>query len=86
MEQVESFENYLRDTILPKARTDFRLPEATSYLNGYLRMMELRAETELALGKSFNQLSFHDFILSLGLLPPKLIREAVQEEFIPSFR
>ena len=68
-------------------RYRFRAPgQATSYLNGYLRMMELRAETELALGKSFNQLAFHDFILSLGLLPPKLIREAVQEEFIPSYR
>ena len=68
-------------------RYRFRAPgQATSYLNGYLRMMELRAETELALGKSFNQLAFHDFILSLGLLPPKLIREAVQEEFIPLYR
>ena len=68
-------------------RYRFRSPgQATSYLNGYLRMMELRAETELALGTAFNQHAFHDFILSLGLLPPKLIREAVQEEFIPSRR
>jgi len=68
-------------------RYRFRAPgQATSYLNGYLRMMELRAETELALGTAFDQLAFHDFILSLGLLPPTLIREAVQEEFIPSFR
>jgi hypothetical protein len=68
-------------------RYRFRAPgQATSYLNGYLRMMELRAETELALGTSFDQLAFHDFVLSLGLLPPKLIREAVQEEFIPSYR
>jgi len=63
----------------------FRAPgQATSYLNGYLRMMELRAETELALGTSFDQLAFHDFILSLGLLPPALIREAVQKDFIPA--
>lgn len=68
-------------------RYRFRAPgQATSYLNGYLRMMELRAETELALGTAFNELAFHDFILSLGLLPPTLIREAVQEEFIPSLR
>jgi hypothetical protein len=66
-------------------RYRFRAPgQATSYLNGYLRIMELRAETELALGSSFKQFAFHDFILSLGLLPPKLIREAVQDEFIPS--
>jgi hypothetical protein len=68
-------------------RYRFRAPgQATSYLNGYLRMMELRAETELALGTSFDQLAFHDFVLSLGLLPPKLIREAVQKDFIPSYR
>ena len=68
-------------------RYRFRAPgQATSYLNGYLRMMELRAETELALGTSFDQLAFHDFILSLGLLPPALIKEAVQKDFIPSYR
>lgn len=68
-------------------RYRFRAPgQATSYLNGYLRMMELRTETELALGTGFKQIAFHDFVLSLGLLPPRLIREAVQEEFIPSFR
>ena len=68
-------------------RYRFRAPgQATSYLNGYLRMMELRAETELALGTSFDQLAFHDFVLSLGLLPPKLIREAVQKDFIPSYK
>ena len=68
-------------------RYQFRGPgQATSYLNGYLRMMELRAETELTLGPNFNQLAFHDFILALGLLPPKLIREAIQEDFIPSYR
>ncbi len=68
-------------------RYQFRGPgQATSYLNGYLRMMELRAETELTLGTRFNSLAFHDFILALGLLPPKLIREAVQMDFIPSYK
>jgi uncharacterized protein (DUF885 family) len=67
-------------------RYQFRAPgQATSYLNGYYRMMELRAETELAQGSGFDPLAFHDFILSLGLLPPALIREAVQEVFIPSY-
>jgi uncharacterized protein (DUF885 family) len=49
-------------------------------------MMELRAETELSLGNSFDPRAFHDFVLSLGLLPPALISEAVREEFIPSYR
>lgn len=68
-------------------RYRFRAPgQATSYFNGYLRLMELRAETEMVLGDRFNQLEFHDFVLSQGLLPPTLIREAVQREFIPGYK
>ena len=59
--------------------------QATSYFCGYLRLLELRAETELALGDSFDRLAFNDFILSQGLLPPTLIRKAVQEDFIPQY-
>jgi hypothetical protein len=29
-------------------------------------------------------LHFHDFILSQGLLPPALIKQAVEQEFIPA--
>lgn len=68
-------------------RYQFRAPgQATSYFNGYLRLMELRAETELVLGKKFNQLAFHDFILAQGLLPPSLIKKAINEEFITQFK
>ena len=68
-------------------RYQFRAPgQATSYFNGYLRLMELRAETELILGEKFNQLAFHDFVLGQGLLPPKLIKKAVLEEFIPAYK
>ncbi|WP_297797976.1 DUF885 domain-containing protein [uncultured Eudoraea sp.] len=67
-------------------RYQFRAPgQATSYFNGYLRLMELRAETELILGDKFDQLAFHDFVLGQGLLPPRLIKKAVLEEFIPSY-
>lgn len=67
-------------------RYQFRAPgQATSYFNGYLRLMELRSETELILGEKFDQLAFHDFILGQGLLPPRLIKKAVLEEFIPSY-
>jgi hypothetical protein len=66
-------------------RYRFRAPgQATSYFNGYLRLMELRAETEMLLGENFNQMAFHDFILSQGLLPPTLIRDAVLGEFVPT--
>ena len=68
-------------------RYQFRAPgQATSYFNGYLRLMELRAETELVLGKKFNQLAFHDFILAQGLLPPSLIKKAINDEFITQFK
>lgn len=67
-------------------RYQFRAPgQATSYFNGYLRLMELRAETELILGDKFDQLAFHDFVLGQGLLPPRLIKKAVLEEFITSY-
>lgn len=56
--------------------------QATSYYFGYMSLMRLRTEVEVALGSDFNQLEFHDFILKQGLLPPDLLREAVLEEFV----
>ena len=66
-------------------RYRFRAPgQATSYFNGYLRLMEMRSEAELLLAAKFSPLDFHDFILAQGLLTPALIREALLGEFIPS--
>jgi len=66
-------------------RYTFRAPgQATSYFYGYTKLMELRAETEIALGKKFNRQAFNDFVIGQGLLPPTLLREAVQKEFIPA--
>lgn len=65
-------------------RFTFRAPgQANSYFYGYTRLLELRHETERALGKQFDQKKFHDFILAQGLLPPDLMRKAVLEEFVP---
>ncbi len=47
-------------------------------------MLELRAETELALGPKFDRLAFNNFILDQGLLPPDLVARAVREQFIPA--
>ena len=44
--------------------------------------MELRAESELLLGKRFDKQAFHDFILAQGLLPPALLRQAVLQSFV----
>jgi len=68
-------------------RYTFRGPgQATSYFNGYLRLVELRAESELLLGKRFDKQAFHDFILAQGLLPPALLRQAVLQTFVPTHR
>ena len=66
-------------------RYTFRSPgQANSYFYGYTRLLQLRQDTEKALGPKFNQKKFHDFILSQGLLPPALMRRAVFEDFIPT--
>ncbi|AYL94188.1 DUF885 domain-containing protein [Mucilaginibacter celer] len=57
--------------------------QANSYFYGFTKMIALRKDTEAALGSKFNALHFHDFILSQGILPPALIREAVMNEFVP---
>jgi len=64
-------------------RYTFRMPgQATSYFVGYRNLLSIRAEAEIALGERFDQKAFHDFILSQGLLPADLMREAVMEEFV----
>jgi uncharacterized protein DUF885 len=58
--------------------------QAGSYFYGYTRLLELRAETELALGTKFDRLAFNTFLVNQGLLPPELLARAVREEFVPS--
>jgi uncharacterized protein (DUF885 family) len=64
-------------------RYTFRMPgQATSYYYGYENLQSLRAQTELRLKDKFSQQDFHDFILAQGLLPPEVLRKAVEENFI----
>ena len=58
--------------------------QAPSYFVGYNRLLEIRGIAERELGAKFDRKHFNDFILSQGLLPPKLLRKAVMEEFIPA--
>jgi hypothetical protein len=68
-------------------RYTLRAPgQANSYFYGFTKMIGLRRDTEQALGLKFNQLRFHDFILSQGILPPSLIREAVMGEFVEKMK
>jgi len=57
--------------------------QAGSYFYGYTRIMQLRAETELALGDKFDRKAYNDFLLDQGLLPPDLLAKAVREVFVP---
>jgi len=57
--------------------------QAGSYFYGYARILQLRAETELALGAKCDRLAFNNFLLDPGLLPPDLLAKAVREEFVP---
>jgi len=45
-------------------------------------LLALRKDVEKAMGERFKPRPFHDFILSQGLLPPKLLRSAVMAEFV----
>ena len=66
-------------------RYEFRMPgQAGSYYYGYRKLIDLRIETELALGKRFDEMAFNDFLLSQGIIPLELIAAAVRDEFIPS--
>ncbi len=68
-------------------RYTYRAPgQANSYFYGYTKLIQLRKDTEKALGPKFNQKQFHDFILAQGLLPPDLMRQATMENFIPAHR
>jgi hypothetical protein len=58
--------------------------QATCYFTGYTRLMELRSEVERILGPKFDRRRYHDFLLAQGLLPPKLLRQAVYDTFIPA--
>ncbi|MES2017994.1 MAG: DUF885 domain-containing protein [Pseudomonadota bacterium] len=64
-------------------RYTFRAPgQATSYFYGYQRLMETRQAAEVALRKKFDRRAFNDFVLAQGLVPPKLLRKAVMEDFV----
>ena len=66
-------------------RYTFNAPgQAGSYFYGYSRIMQLRMETELALGKQFDRRAYNNFLLDQGLLPPDQLAKAVREQFIPA--
>lgn len=66
-------------------RYTFRAPgQAPSYFCGYSRLLEIRTDAERLLGHDFDRMAFNDFILSQGMLPPKVLSKAVFEDFVPA--
>ena len=66
-------------------RYTFNAPgQAGAYFHGYSKLLQLRAETEVALGDKFDRLAFNNFIIDQGLLPPDLLAKAVREQFVPA--
>lgn len=64
-----------------------RMPgQAGSYFYGYTRILELRMQTELALGDRFDRLAFNNFLLDQGLLPPDQLAKAVNDVFVPTHK
>ena len=92
MTQADAYKVLENDVVISHAfateeveRFTFRSPgQANSYFYGYTKLLQLRKDTEAALGPKFNQKKFHDFLLAQGLLPPDLMRKAVMEEFVPA--
>ena len=66
-------------------RYSFMAPgQATSYFYGYEKQLAIRARAELALGRQFDAMSYHDFVTDQGLVPPELLERAVMEQYVPS--
>ncbi len=65
-------------------RYTFNSPgQAVSYFYGYTRLLALRADVERALGARFDAHRFHECVLAQGLLPPPLLRRAVEQALLP---
>jgi uncharacterized protein (DUF885 family) len=66
-------------------RYSFMAPgQATSYFYGYEKQLAIRARAELALGRQFDAMSYHDFVTDQGLVPPELLERAVMDQYVPS--
>ncbi len=62
-----------------------RVPgQAPAYFCGYTRMMDLRAEMQRRLGEKFDQLKYHDSLMSIGPVPISLVRRTLLEDLVPA--
>jgi uncharacterized protein (DUF885 family) len=70
-------------TLQELERYMFKAPgQAPSYFCGYTRLLELRVDAERRLGDRFDRRAYHDFLVDQGLLPPALLRQAVETRWL----
>jgi hypothetical protein len=89
--QAEAYKVLENDVVLSPAyaseemeRFTRRAPgQANSYFYAFGQLLQLRKDTEAALGKKFDQKKYNDFVLAQGVLPTDLLRKAVMEDFVP---
>ncbi len=64
-------------------RYSYRMPgQATAYYYGYVKLRALKTLAEIELGDKFSLKAFNDFVIAQGILPPALLRQAVEQDFI----
>lgn len=64
-------------------RYSYRMPgQATAYYYGYVKLRALKTLAEIELGDKFRLKAFNDFVIAQGILPPALLQQAVEQDFI----
>lgn len=69
---------YARDTVVSEVERYFVIPgQACAYKIGQLKILELRARTQEALGEKFDIRDFHNAVLTLGAAPLTLLEDVI---------
>lgn len=91
MIQPDAAKKFLMDEVVlsePMAKQEvdrytFDSPgQATAYFYGFNQLNALRMKVELAQAGKFDEQSYHDFVMSQGLLPFDLLDKAVMEQYV----
>ena len=64
------------------ARYSIYTGQATSYMVGMLKILELRERMSDALGENFSIVDFHSLVLNNGSLPLTILEAEVDEEIV----
>jgi len=65
-------------------RLVLRPGSGASYFFGFTEFVKLRQDAQRMLGRRFDQLAYHDFVVAQGRIPIRFLRQAVLERFARS--